>query len=216
MSDTGVSVVKEAEALDARCTLRGKAARLIQGLSSRCAWVERGLVAVFVAAIFALILLNIVTRAVNRPIMWVDELSIYLMVMTCFVGTSLTVRQRLDFAMTLVLDHLSAARLATARKLLSLVGLAYAVFIVWCCWRMFDPLGLWQSGFDVAKFTARTMNFMYSEPTQTLGIPKWIIYLVMPVYGIGLSVHALANLAEDLGWVRPAAASEETITLEAG
>ena len=45
----------------------------------------------FVAAIFVLILLNVLTRAINRPLMWVDELSIYMMVMTCFVGTSLTV-----------------------------------------------------------------------------------------------------------------------------
>jgi TRAP-type transport system small permease protein len=61
------------------------------------------------------------------------------------------------------------------------------------------------------------MNFLYSEPTQTLGIPKWIVYLVLPVYGVGLSIHTFANLCEDLGWACPEALpSEEAITLEAG
>lgn len=208
---------RDEEALEAGPTFREKLGRSAQALSDGWARVERVLVTAFVGAIFLLILLNVVTRAIGRPLIWVDEASIYLMVMTCFVGTSLTVRQRLDFAMTLVLDHLSPARLAAARKMLSLVGLAYAVFIVWCSWRMFDPLGMAQSGFDVAKFTAQTMNFMYSEPTQTLGIPKWLVYLVMPVYGLGLTVHTLANLAEDAGWARAAQEpADESITVEAG
>jgi TRAP-type C4-dicarboxylate transport system permease small subunit len=138
------------------------------------------------------------------------------MVMTCFVGTSLTVRQRLDFAMTLALDALTPARRAWANRLLSLVGLAYALFIVWCCWRMFDLPGLARAGFDLGRFSAQTMNFLYSEPTQTLEIPKWIVYLVLPVYGVGLSIHSLANLAEDLGWAAPAGAGPQGITLEAG
>ncbi|MES2938857.1 MAG: TRAP transporter small permease subunit [Pseudomonadota bacterium] len=212
-----LSVAKNREALEAGSTLREKLGRSAQALSDSWARVERVLVSGLIGAIFLLILLNVATRAINRPVIWVDELSIYLMVMTCFVGTSLTVRQRLDFAMTLVLDALTPARLAVARRVLSLVGLAYAVFILWCSWRLFDPLGMWHSGFDVTKFTAQTMNFLYSEPTQTLGIPKWFVYLVMPVYGFGLTVHTLANLAEDAGWVQAAKAPEdEAITVEAG
>ncbi|MBA2676180.1 TRAP transporter small permease [Ramlibacter sp.] len=214
---SSVSVAKNRGALEAGSTLRERIGRSTQALSDSWARVERVLVTGFVGAIFLLILLNIVTRAINRPVIWVDELSIYLMVMTCFVGTSLTVRQRLDFAMTLVLDYLTPARLAVARRMLSLVGLAYAVFILWCSWRLFDPLDMVRSGFDVAKFTSLTMNFLYSEPTQTLGIPKWFVYLVMPVYGLGLTIHSLANLAEDLGWAQAAKAPEdEDIVVEAG
>ncbi len=198
-------------------TLRQRLGRASERASSAVARLERVLVISFVGMIFALILLNIITRAAGRPLVWVDELAIYLMVMTCFVGTSLTVRQRLDFAMTLALDQLGLQGRNRANRVLSLVGLAYALFIVWCCWRMFDPAGLWLDRFDLDKFTARTMNFLYTEPTQTLGIPKWIVYLVLPVYGVGLSIHTFANLCEDLGWARPEALpGEEAITLEAG
>lgn len=197
--------------------IRERIGRSSQRLSARVAWAERGLVMFFIAAIFALILLNVVTRAGGRPLVWVDEAAICLMVMACFVGTSLTVRQRLDFAMTLVLDRLDERQRRWSNRLLSLVGLAYALFVLWCCWRMFDPLGLARSGFDLAKFTAGTMNFLYAEPTQTLGIPKWIVYLVLPVYGIGLSIHTFANLCEDLGWARVGGAPPDgALTIEAG
>jgi TRAP-type transport system small permease protein len=197
-------------------SVRSGLGRLSQMLSEAIASVERVLVTVFVAAILVLIVLNIATRAIGRPIVWVDELAVYLMVMTCFVGTSLTVRQRLDFAMTLIIDMLKPAQQARYRVLLSLVGVAYAAFIIWCCWRLFDPLALWQSNFNIEAFTAKTMNFLYAEPTQTLGIPKWIVYLVMPVYAFGLSIHALANLAEDLGWTPPLVGATAAATLEAG
>lgn len=186
-------------------------------LSAGLAWFERKLVIIFIAGIFGLILLNVATRAVGRPLIWVDEAAIYLMVMTCFVGTSLSVRQRLDFAMTLVLDNLSKNMRGHLNRLLAVVGVAYAFFIFWCCWRLFDPLGLWQSGFDMAAYRATSMNFIYSEPTQTLGISKWWIYLVLPLYGVGISIHSMANLWEDLGWISITSTGDDSpIIVEAG
>lgn len=191
--------------------------RVSHALSSQIAWVERKLVIGFIAGIFALILLNVGTRAIGRPLIWVDEAAIYLMVMTCFVGTSLSIRQRLDFAMTLVLDHLDKKMRSNFNRVLAIVGVAYAFFILWCCWRMFDPVGLWRSGFDMQSYGSASMNFIYSEPTQTLGIPKWWIYLVMPLYGIGISIHSIANLWEDFGWVEISPiAKNEAILVEAG
>lgn len=211
-----MAVTLDATAPEVAAGLRERIGRAAQCASAAWARIERGVVILLVAAIFLLILLNIVTRAAGRPIIWVDELAIYLMVMTCFVGTSLTVRQRLDFAMTLLLDRLGAAARSRANQALTLVGLAYALFILWCCWRLFDPLGLARSGFDAAQFASRTMNFLYTEPTQTLGIPKWPVYLVLPAYGIGLTLHVLANLVEDLGWARPGQQAQDPLTVEAG
>ncbi len=198
-------------------TLPARVGRAVLRLSRAIAWLERGLVTTFIAAIFLLILANVATRAIDRPLIWVDELAIYLMVMTCFVGTSLTVRQRLDFAMTLMLDNLGQHGRRRADIGLSIVGLGYAVFLLWCCWRMFDPLGLWMNGFDIAAFTQQTMNFLYTDPTQTLGIPKWVVLLVLPFYALGLTIHSIANLVEDIGWVpRERTAEAVAATLEAG
>lgn len=186
-------------------------------LSRGVGWLERGLITIGVFAIFALILANVVTRAIGRPLVWVDEAAIDLMVMTCFVGTSLTVRQRLDFAMTLLPDCLDERRRRVADLILSLIALAYAGFLVWCCWRLFDPVELWRHGFNVTAFTAQTLNFVYTEPTQTLGIPKWVVYLVLPIYALGLTIHCIANLCEEFGWApREVLDNALAATVEAG
>lgn len=190
---------------------------VLNRISALVASVERKLVITFVGGIFLLILLNIVTRAIGKPLIWVDEASIFLMVMTCFVGTSLTVRQRLDFAMTLVLDHLDTKMRTRFNRILAVIVVAYAFFIVWCCWRLFDPLELWRHGFDTAKYATASMNFVYTEPTQTLGIAKWWVYLVLPLYGLGISIHSLANLWEDFGWTKSTSSVDlAPIIVEAG
>lgn len=199
-----------------RCRRR-TVAEATQAVSRVVAAGEKVLVTAFVAAIFALILLNIATRAAGRPLIWVDELAIYLMVATCFVGTSLTVRQRLDFAVTLVIDTLGRAKRRVVDAMLTVIGLAYGLFLIVLCWRLFDPVQLAWSGFDIAAYTAASLNFLYTDPTQTLGIPKWVVLLVLPLYAIGVSIHCLANLVEDLGWAeRERIAADSAATLEAG
>ncbi len=187
----------------------------VVGLSRLVAAWEKVAVTGLSAAIFALILVNITTRAVGRPLIWVDEAEVYLMVAMCFIGASLTVRQRLDFAVTFVIDRFGRRGRHAINAGLSATGLAYALFLLWCAWRMFDPAGLWAAGFDIARFTAATLNFVYTEPTQTIGIPRFVVYLVMPVYAAGLTVHAAANLVEDCGWV-PRAAVEAGLTPDQG
>lgn len=183
----------------ARMTARIGAA-LVASSRLVAAW-EKVAVTLLSAAIFGLILLNVATRAAGRPLIWVDEAAVYLMVAMCFIGASLTVRQRLDFAVTFVIDRAGRRGRRAIDAGLSAVGLGYAVFLLWCAWGMFDPAGLWLADFDIARFTAATMNFVYTEPTQTIGIPRFVVYLVLPVYAAGLAVHAAANLAEDCGWV---------------
>lgn len=204
------------DAVVPRCGRR-TVATAMQAVSRRIAAGEMVLVSAFVAAIFGLILLNIATRAAGRPLIWVDELAIYLMVATCFVGTSLTVRQRLNFAVTLVIDTLGHAKRRVVDAALTVIGLAYGLFLIVLCWRLFDPVQLARSGFDIAAYTAASLNFLYTDPTQTLGIPKWVVLLVLPLYAIGVSVHSLANLVEDLGWSdRERIAIGVAATLEAG
>jgi TRAP-type C4-dicarboxylate transport system permease small subunit len=177
---------------------------------------EKAVVGTLILGIFVLILINVATRAAGRPLIWVDELAIYLMVAACFIGTSLTVRQRLDFAVTFLPDLLNSRHRRWVDGCITTVGLGYALFLVWCSWRMFDPITLARHGFNVSAYTADTLNFLYTDPTVTLGIPKWIIYLVLPVYALGLTIHCTANLVEDLGWVERSVPAVDPTTVELG
>jgi hypothetical protein len=53
-------------------------------------------------------------------------------------------------------------------------------------------------GFDTGAFQAATFNFIYAEPTTTLGIAKSWVWLVMWAFSLGMVLHGLANLATHL------------------
>lgn len=43
-----------------------------------------------------------------------------------------------------------------------------------------------------------SFNFLYTEHTQTLEWPTWLVQLILPIFALSLTVHALANLFEEL------------------
>jgi TRAP-type C4-dicarboxylate transport system permease small subunit len=77
----------------------------------------------------------------------------------------------------------------------------FGLALIWMCWLWMDPVGFAQSGFDAKEFGAQTFNFLYTERTQTLNWPTWVLYLTIPIFGVTMTLHGLANVLEDLGVV---------------
>lgn len=145
-----------------------------------------------------LILLNVVTRYAGLPLYWVDEASVYSVVWLTFVGASIMTRLRLDFAVGLLTEQLPP-RLARASKVIATGGvLVFGLALVAMCWLWMDPVGIIRYGFDAKEYAAQSFNFLYTEHTQTLEWPMWVLQLIMPLFACTLSLHALANLLEDL------------------
>jgi TRAP-type C4-dicarboxylate transport system permease small subunit len=69
------------------------------------------------------------------------------------------------------------------------------------CWLWMDPIGIARAGFDAKVYAGETFNFLYTEHTQTLNWPSWIVYLVLPIFAVSMTLHGLANTVEDLGIV---------------
>ncbi|SDC66083.1 TRAP-type C4-dicarboxylate transport system, small permease component [Cupriavidus sp. YR651] len=162
---------------------------------------ERHVLGGFMTLLVLLILLNVVTRYAGLPLYWVDEASVYAVVWLTFVGASIMTRLRLDFAVGLLTEHLSpkAARIA---KVLSTAGvLVFGLSMLAMCWSWMDPVGIARHHFDAREYAAETFNFLYTEHTQTLEWPVWVLQLIMPLFSFTLSLHALANLLEDLEFV---------------
>ena len=55
---------------------------------------------------------------------------------------------------------------------------------------------------DAQAYAAETFNFLYTERTQTLEWPTWVVNLILPIFALTLIVHNTANLLEDLGLAR--------------
>ncbi|HUF73190.1 MAG TPA: TRAP transporter small permease subunit [Gammaproteobacteria bacterium] len=151
-----------------------------------------------VAALLSLILLNIVTRELQAALFWVDELAIYTMVWMAFVGASAMVRMRAGVAVTIVVDLLPPVLQRGLARLVDAIVLVFAITLLVLCWLWYDPIALARSGFDFERFAESTFKFIYSEPTSTIGIPKFWVWLAVPVMAIGMTIHALANLGEGM------------------
>lgn len=171
---------------------------MLYRLSALWARAEIALAALLAAVVTVLILVNVATRSARMAIYWVDETAIYAMIWMTFLAASAAVHDRSAVAVTLVPDMLSERARTRLVVALDLVALGFGLAVAWFCWLWFDPAGLAAAGFDVEAFQGATFNFIYAEPTNTLGIRKVWVWLIMPLFAFGFLLHALANLSRSL------------------
>ena len=172
--------------------------RWAMALSTAVLRAERAALTVLMGLLVLLILLNVVTRYSGTPIYWVDEAAVFTMVWLTFVGASVMTRLRMDFAVGLVSDYLPPGG-AKVLKVIATVGvLVFALALVWMCWVWMDPRGIAAAGFNAKDYAEASFNFIYTERTQTLEWPTWVLQLILPIFSLTLTVHAFANLLEEL------------------
>lgn len=111
-----------------------------------------------------------------------------------FLGASAGMHYGHVVAVTVLTDTLPPTAAAITARVADVIVLFFALFMVWFCWRWFAPLELAQQGFDTEAFQGATFNFIYAEPTSTLGIPKFWVWGVMWIFSFGATLHAVANL----------------------
>ena len=167
-------------------------------LSDRLARLEKVLLIALLAVLVGLILFNVVTRAADVAVYWVDELAIYTMIWLVFVGASHTVRLRRHVQVTLLLTALPARVRRMVEIVIDLLVWAFCLFCVWLAWIWYDPVSFAAAGFDKDVFSAETFNYIYDEPTLTIGVRKFWVWLVMPWFALTASVHAGANVADGM------------------
>jgi TRAP-type C4-dicarboxylate transport system permease small subunit len=166
----------------------------VQRVSNAVLSVEKRLMIFLAAALVILILLNIVTRAAGAALFWVDELAIYTMIWMALIGASAMVRMRTGIAVTLLTDLLPHAVQRAVTRLVDGIVLLFAITLSVLSWQWYDPIALIQSDLDFDAFAQATFKFIYSEPTNTIGIQKFWVWLAVPLMSLAMSIHAVANL----------------------
>ncbi len=163
--------------------------------------VERLAIMGFMYLLTALILVNVITRYSHVPIYWIDESAVYSVVWLTFIGASAMTRLRLDFAVTMMTERLSASKQRLFRIVATGMVIVFGVGLMTTCVLWMDPVGIISAGFDARKFAGQTFNFLYTERTQTLNWPTWVLYLTLPIFAVSMTIHGAANLLEDLDLV---------------
>jgi TRAP-type C4-dicarboxylate transport system permease small subunit len=181
--------------------------RAIITLSNGLLAIERVAIMSFMGILTLLILINVTTRYAGRPIYWIDESAVYATVWLTFIGASAMTRLRLDFAVTMLTEWLSPRGQQIARIISALAVVGFGLGLGIMCWLWMDPIGIASAGFDAKGYAGETFNFLYTERTQTLNWPSWIVYLVLPIFAVSMTLHGLANTLEDLGIVSRSAFS---------
>jgi TRAP-type C4-dicarboxylate transport system permease small subunit len=170
--------------------------RFLSRASNAILGFEKKLITFLAGALAVLILLNIATRAAGAALFWVDELAIYTMIWMTLIGASAMVRMRAGVAVTLVTDFLPQNIRRMVTRVVDAVLLVLAATLLILCWRWYDPIALIKSGFDFDAFAQETLKFIYVEPTSTLAIRKFWVWLAVPLMASALTIHAVANLLE--------------------
>lgn len=165
--------------------------------------------AILAGGVTLLVLYNITTRSMLRAVYWVDETAIYVMVWMAFLAASAAVQQRTSIAVTLVSEAVSGRTARALQLAIDVVILGFAIAMAALVWIWFDLPALYEAGFERRVFQRATFNFIYSEPTLTIGVPKWYVWMIMPLFAFGLLLHAISNLVLSVRGLR-AGASEET------
>ncbi|MDA9493278.1 TRAP transporter small permease [Bradyrhizobium sp. CCBAU 11361] len=174
------------------------ARRIVIRASSALLAVERLALMGLMYLLTGLILVNVVTRYSHFPIYWIDESAVYCVVWLTFIGASAMTRLRLDFAVTMLTERLAPQRQKIAKVISTGLVVVFGIALIITCVLWMDPIGLARAGFDGRKLAAETFNFLYTEHTQTLNWPTWVLYLTLPIFAVSMTVHGLANLLEDL------------------
>jgi len=167
---------------------------MLYQLSAYWARLEIWGAAIMAVLVTLLILLNVVTRTAGNALFWVDELAIYAMVWMTFLGASAALHYRSSVSITVLSDAVPERMKQLIAKCVDCVVFLFSIAMLWLCWRWFLPLEIAKAGFEFQTFQSKTFNFIYAEPTSTLGLPKYLFWLVMWFFVLGATLHSTANL----------------------
>lgn len=144
-------------------------------------------------ALLATVVLGVLSRQLNAPLAWTDELAQYLLVWAGFVGWIIAARRRSHIRITVIADRLP--RIA-GQGLEIVTQLAIIVFAGVLVRYSFAPI---ERNWDVESIA--------------LPVSSAALYIVMPLAGLALILQALAEIMDVLAGRRLQPASVEVQTL---
>lgn len=129
-------------------------------------------------ALLATVLLGVLSRQLNAPLAWTDELAQYLLVWTGFIGWIIAARRRSHIRITIFAERLPAAAARALEVATQLATILFAAVLT------YYSIALIERNWDVESIAV---------PISTAAL-----YVVMPLAGLALILQALAEIADAL------------------
>ncbi|MBT9384545.1 TRAP transporter small permease subunit [Pseudooceanicola sp. CBS1P-1] len=166
----------------------------LERIDKQVARAETALAAGLMGGVFLILLIGAGWRSAGHPLAWSDELAVLLMACAGFFGASAALASGRHISVDLLEARLGPRGRARVQGLVRLVLLLALAGFALLLWRWFDPLGLLRAE-SAQAFAEATFNFVYQEPTVTLGVPKVWAWLVLIPFCAGSLLHVLAQIA---------------------
>ena len=132
----------------------------------------------FMAIMTASIFIQVIFRYVlNAPLSWTEEVSRYLMIWVCFLGSAMAVKRGEHIGVSFIRDRFP-------RKMQAVVGVVIGLAV------------LFFVGLSAYTGTIMTIQVV-SQLTPATRISMAWAYASIPIGCLFMTVHALANLLED-------------------
>lgn len=136
-------------------------------------------------AIFAMtliIFLQVISRYIfNSPLVWSEELSRYLFVWISFLAIADAVRTKSHIALSILTDRMNEDR----KQIISRLNYSLICII----------------GIIITYGGIVLMNLGVRQSSATLGVPMFLVYLVIPVSGVLISIFSVEKIFTKEGMV---------------
>ncbi len=150
--------------------------RLLGRISTFCKiWVERSLGVLGVTMALAIVLQVIFRYLLNNSLFWSEELARYLLVWLSFLGASCAYYRRAHPGIDVLTSRLQPG----VRKFFALAVHAVSLSLFWV----------------MIYHGSQFAYFVRLQISPALGIPKWLLFSVIPLSGVLFSIHCLSFIA---------------------
>jgi TRAP-type C4-dicarboxylate transport system permease small subunit len=151
------------------------AAGTIGKLSSSCNRYAEHFLLLLGVSMTAIVILQVFCRyLLNHSLFWSEELARYLLVWLTFTGATVAYYRNMHPGVDVVFRRLQRKNRTRIRQFVHLVSLVFFLIIIWY-------------GFSFAYF-------IRAQTTAALSLPKWLVFLIIPLSGLLFTLHCVAFL----------------------
>ena len=150
------------------------------------AFADRGINAAAVLLMLSLLVcvgLGVISRQINRPIAWTDEMAQYLMVWTALTGWIIASRNRVHIRITVLLDRLPAK----LRQGLEILIRASVILL----------------GFVMLRYSLPLIERNLDVEWVSLPLSVALLYLPVPITGLAVMLYGWTDLMDALADRKP-------------
>lgn len=146
---------------------------VIERLSISCNHRAEQLLLLLGLSMSSTVILQVFFRYIlNDSLFWSEELARFLLVWLTFVGATVAYRRNMHPGVDAIFKRLDRSGRKKLRRAVDLLCLLFFALLIW--------------------YGTHFAYFIRAQTSPALGLPKWLVFSIIPLSGLLFSLHAIA------------------------